>query len=165
MAGGPAAGGGSAGRRGRAPRAAAGWRWLAPVVWMAAIFALSSQPADELDGMLPFFQRFIPGMAGFDWGHYVAYFILALTFEFAIGGPSRKPPVKLAVILLCALYGATDEYHQSFVPGRMPDLLDLRNDAIGAAAGVCFTALPGIRRLWRRLPGQSNFDTPGRKDN
>jgi VanZ family protein len=146
----------------RLPRGAA--RWLAPLVWMAVIFALSAQPAEELDGMLPVFRKFFPGMAGFDWGHYVAYFILALTFEFAIGARSRRPLVKLAVVIACAVYGVTDEFHQSFVPGRMPDWLDLRNDAIGAAAGVCFTALPGVRRIWSRLPGQSNFDTRGRQE-
>jgi len=146
----------------RLPRGAA--RWLAPLVWMAVIFALSAQPAEELDGMLPVFRKFFPGMAGFDWGHYVAYFILALTFEFAIGARSRRPLVKLAVVIACAVYGVTDEFHQSFVPGRMPDWLDLRNDAIGAAAGVCFTALPGVRRIWSRLPGQSNFDPRGRQE-
>jgi len=149
-------------RRLRLPRGAA--RWLAPVAWMAVIFALSAQPADELDGMLPVFRRFFPGMADFDWGHYAAYFMLALTFEFAIGAASRKPLVKLAVVLACVVYGATDEYHQSFVAGRMPDPMDLRNDAIGAAAAVCFTALPGIRRLWRKLPGQTKFDTDGRQE-
>jgi hypothetical protein len=131
---------------------------------MAVIFALSSRPADELDGMLPYFRRFFPGMNDFDWGHYAAYFILALTFEFAIGAASRRPAVKLAVILACVIYGATDEYHQSFVDGRMPDPGDLLNDAIGAAAAVCFTALPGVRRFWRRLPGQSNIDTGRRKE-
>lgn len=134
-------------------------RWLAPVGWMAVIYALSSRPADELDGMLPLFQRFIPGMTDFNWGHYAAYFILALTFEFAIGAASRRLLVKAAVVLVCVLYGVTDEYHQSFVAGRMPDSLDLLNDGIGAAAAVCFTALPGVRRIWCKLPGQTNFDT------
>ncbi|OUM96472.1 MAG: hypothetical protein A9Z00_13725 [Thermobacillus sp. ZCTH02-B1] len=146
-----------AGGRRRLPPGAV--RWLAPIVWMAVIFALSSRPADELDAMLPLFRRFVPGMNGFDWGHYVAYFVLALTFEFAIGAASRRPAVKLAVVLACVLYGVTDEYHQSFVDGRMPDPKDLLSDAIGAALGVCFTALPGVRRIWRLLPGQSNIDT------
>ena len=152
---------GPRGRR-RLPRSAL--RWLAPLVWMAVIFALSAQPADELEDMLPLFQRFFPGMADFDWGHYAAYFILALAFEFAIGARSRRPLVKLCVVLACVVYGVTDEYHQSFVPGRMPDLKDLLNDAIGAAAAVCFTALPGVRRIWSRLPGQTNIDTSGRKE-
>jgi hypothetical protein len=150
---------GAASSRGRRLRLRRAARWLAPVVWMAVIYALSSQPADDLDDMLPLFQRIFPGMADFNWGHYAAYFILALAFEFALGAASRRPLVKAAVVLVCVLYGATDEYHQSFVAGRTPDALDLLNDAIGAAAAVCFTALPGVRRVWRKLPGQSNFDT------
>ncbi|MEZ4273606.1 MAG: VanZ family protein [Myxococcota bacterium] len=30
------------------------------------------------------------------------------------------------------LYGLVDEFHQSFVPGRSPDLLDALADAAGA---------------------------------
>jgi VanZ family protein len=37
---------------------------------------------------------------------------------------------------LAVLYGLSDEWHQSFVPGRTPDVVDILTDAIGAAIGL-----------------------------
>jgi len=34
--------------------------------------------------------------------------------------------------LFCALYGASDEFHQSFVEGRQDDMLDWLADCLGA---------------------------------
>ena len=42
----------------------------------------------------------------------------------------------LTAILLAAIYGVLDEVHQRFVPGRMPDALDVLADLIGAVLGV-----------------------------
>ncbi|PZD93826.1 hypothetical protein DNH61_20180 [Paenibacillus sambharensis] len=126
-------------------------RWLAPAVVMAGIFYFSSRTGDDLGAMLPWFQRWLPFMTGFDWGHLAAYFLLALSFEYALGQQSLRTAVKLMIIVLCVLYGVTDEYHQSFVGGRTPDIHDLVNDGIGAAAAVVLTALPPIRRRWAAL--------------
>ena len=46
-------------------------------------------------------------------------------------------PTRLAVAwAVTVIYGATDEWHQSFVPGRTPDINDLLADAVGAFAAV-----------------------------
>lgn len=58
--------------------------------------------------------------------------------------------MKAAIVLLCGLYGVTDEFHQSFVGGRMPDMMDIRNDMIGALFWTLLIAIPPLRRLWRR---------------
>lgn len=126
-------------------------RWLVPLIWMGVISLFSSRPADDLDSVLPLFTALIPGMTGFDWGHYAAYFILALAFEYAFGTASLKPRMKAAVVLICLLFGVLDEYHQSFVDGRMSDPADVLRDGIGAAAAVCLTALPPAARIWRKV--------------
>ncbi|WP_422661838.1 VanZ family protein [Paenibacillus sp.] len=92
-------------------------RWLAPLVWMAVIFWFSSREGDDLNGWLPWFQQWIPGMSGFDWGHFVSYFILAVAFAYAFGGASLRLRTKAVIVLLCMLYGVTDEY-QSVVCAR-----------------------------------------------
>ncbi|BBI34570.1 hypothetical protein KCTCHS21_39690 [Cohnella abietis] len=87
-----------------------------------------------MDSYLPWVQKWLPGLSDFNPMHYVAYFILGLTVAFALG---RRAGTWLGVLLniaFCVLYGLSDEWHQSFVPKRSPDPLDLLHDGMGAAA-------------------------------
>ena len=120
------------------------------VAAMGAIFYFSSRTGDDLNSLLPFFQTFFPGIAGFDWGHFIAYFGLALTFMWAVTGGKLSWREKLAAIALSFLYGLTDEFHQRYVPGRAPDWMDIRNDVIGASLALLFVSLPGVSRLVRK---------------
>lgn len=107
---------------------------------MAVIFALSARSGGQLNDWLPFFRSWLPGLQSFDPMHYAAYFILAMTVAYAQGSRAWTWKGCLWNLLVCVLYGVTDEWHQAYVPNRSPDLLDLRNDAIGAAA-ACLTLL------------------------
>ncbi|WP_338555763.1 VanZ family protein [Paenibacillus sp. KS-LC4] len=124
-------------------------RCIPAVFVMAAIFAASATTGEEMNTLLPFFQKLFPQMVSFDWGHFVAYFMLAATIDFAIGARADRLGMKVIIVVLCGLYGITDEFHQSFVGGRMPDAADVRNDMIGAAIWAALVALPPVRRLWR----------------
>ncbi|NOY54080.1 MAG: VanZ family protein [Deltaproteobacteria bacterium] len=42
------------------------------------------------------------------------------------------------VILIVVLYGISDEWHQSFVPGRSVEALDVFADALGGVSAVIF---------------------------
>ncbi|WP_141505898.1 VanZ family protein [Paenibacillus luteus] len=126
-------------------------RFLPAVAWMAVIFVLSARTGDEINTMLPFFQKFLPFMEDFNWGHFLAYFILALMIDYGIGRKGDRFWIKVSIVLFCGLYGISDEYHQSFVGGRMPDPLDVRNDMIGAALWVALAAVPPIRKAWRKI--------------
>ncbi|HSH41142.1 MAG TPA: VanZ family protein, partial [Arenicellales bacterium] len=50
---------------------------------------------------------------------------------------------------LAVLYGISDEWHQSFVPGREPDVLDVLADGVGAAVGILLLHML-VRGLSRR---------------
>ncbi|WP_308634527.1 VanZ family protein [Paenibacillus silvisoli] len=128
-----------------------GVRVIPAVLIMTAIFLLSSRTSDELNTFLPWFQELFPQMQSFDWGHFIAYFVLALAFDFGFGRRAERWPFKALIVVLCLLYGLSDEYHQSFVSGRSPDVADLRHDGIGAAIAVVLVALLGVKRVWRRL--------------
>jgi VanZ family protein len=54
----------------------------------------------------------------------------------------------LTALLLAALYAASDEFHQSFVPGREAAVRDVLLDSGGAGFGLA--ALWAARRLRRR---------------
>jgi len=59
--------------------------------------------------------------------------------------------VVTAAWLLATLYGASDEWHQMYVPGRSPELRDLVNDAVGALVAVGAAGAWGIMRVRRGL--------------
>jgi len=125
--------------------------FIPAIVVMAFIFYASSRTGDDLNTLLPFFHTLFPQMSSFDWGHFIAYFGLALSFYWALGSLSTTWKGKLLVIALCVVYGVTDEYHQTFVAGRSPDVADLRNDAIGAALAMLAMTIPVFERTYKKL--------------
>lgn len=113
--------------------------WGPVVAYMALIFFLSSRPDIQLPGPDSDKQLHSIGYAGLG----------ALVARAAAGGLGRRVSwgqAALAVVVATA-YGATDEWHQSFVPGRVADVLDLRADAIGAVAGTFACWAWGIIRF------------------
>jgi VanZ family protein len=90
-----------------------------------------------------------PGPPGVpDWlQHGLVYFVLALTAARACAG-GRWAGVTAgslaAAWMVAALYGASDEWHQMYVPGRFPEFRDLLADAVGALAGVLAVKACGI---------------------
>jgi VanZ family protein len=113
-------------------------RWLPVAAWLAAIFAFSSVPGDSLPST---------GIDLTSAAHFTEYAVLGgLLVLAAVGG--RRLSVKLALVLLlaCSLYGVTDEFHQSFVPGRTPDPIDWATDTVGAGAAIAAIAISRRRR-------------------
>ena len=104
------------------------WTWGPAVAVAAVIFAASHMSAPPLAGRVADY-----------WAHMVAYALLAAAIVRGLAGGGR-PRVTGARLVLAALlavvYALTDEYHQSFVPGRDPSVRDLAADAVGAAAGA-----------------------------
>jgi len=82
--------------------------------------------------------------------HFIAYFVLGITFCIWI--PSKnwraKPFTYSAlVVFLCTLFGISDEYHQTFVPGRDGSLYDLAVDFAGGLTAV-FTYSLLMKTKW-----------------
>jgi VanZ family protein len=69
--------------------------------------------------------------------HAGAYFVMSLlawrSFRHSVNSPIILALVSIA---FCSLYGASDEWHQSFVVGRSSDVLDWLADTSGAAVGI-----------------------------
>lgn len=121
-------------------------RWGAVIAWMALIFALSAQ------SKLP---ELIPGLPALEeiGGHLSEYAILALLLWWALRGTGTRYPATWSLVS-AALYGITDEVHQSFVPGRTMSVSDLLVDLIGAALALSIAGLITARRLAHRSAGQ-----------
>ncbi len=103
---------------------------------------MSSQPGSGLPLPFPHADKVV---------HGVLYGVLGAGILWALKSSTRRD---LAVAVgLASLYGITDEFHQSFVPGRTPDLVDWVADSAGALLGALCLG-------WVKLPG-SQKGRPG----
>ena len=95
---------------------------------MAGIFYVSSLSAAPL-----------PAGISDKPSHAAAYLALSVLVVRAWGGglPVRvSGAVAAAALAITIGYGVSDEFHQSFVPGRSAELLDLYADTFGAVVGT-----------------------------
>jgi len=85
-----------------------------------------------------------------DWGpidkvyHLAEYTVLgALVAHALLHASPGFPPGSTCIIawLVVVVYGASDEWHQSFVPGRDPAIYDWVVDSIGGTLGVLIAYL------------------------
>jgi VanZ family protein len=111
--------------------------WLPVVVWMGLIFYLSAQPD------LPHPQSGWADLLVSSIAHAFMFAVLAVLWVRVL---AERPRAWLLALILTWLYALSDEFHQAFVPGRTPDLLDLLCDGGGAMLGLW-----GWVRLRRRL--------------
>ena len=114
-------------------------RWGPAVLWAALIFGLSSVSSLPAP----------PGGLTDKHAHFITYGVLAalLVWGLTDRAPARTTwATAAAAVALAVLYGASDEWHQSFVPDREVSALDLAADASGAAiAAVALRAWAIIR--------------------
>lgn len=117
--------------------------------WALLIFLLSSQSADSFDdteGLLDF----IPALDFF--AHLFLYFVLAALVHASlrIYLPKRKNFLASDTVIFSLLYGVSDEFHQSFVPGRTASATDLLADVLGATLAVTLWLAFDRIRQYRR---------------
>jgi len=128
--------------------------WVAVLVWMAVIFYLSSQAAEDSNqlstGITRLLTRLVAAVAPgaqldlelFNHlvrkgAHFTAYLILGVLSSNALKVSGVKSLQGLALALaVCFLYAAGDEVHQLFVPGRAGQLRDVLLDGAGALVGI-----------------------------
>lgn len=108
----------------------------AAIAWMAVIFALSSMPGDA-----------VPAGDYGSYGHFFLYAALGALYVLALPSSGSAARIVLLAVALASAYGITDELHQAFVPGRVPDPVDWLVDTAGAFAG---TGLALLARQTRR---------------
>ncbi|HYR11032.1 MAG TPA: VanZ family protein [Longimicrobium sp.] len=114
--------------------------WLPALLWAAVIWSLSSR--SRLPG---------PDAPGIDKvAHFGAYALLGWLLVRA--ADRSRLPLALGVVL-GVLYGATDEIHQMYVPGRSPDVMDWFADAAGVAAATFVYTRLRARRAADRAAG------------
>lgn len=97
------------------------WAWGPVVVWCGVIFWFSSIPDLKTDLSYDYPLRKV--------AHLFEYGVLFALLR-------RAGLARASALVFCVLYAVTDEWHQSFVPGRRGAATDVLIDALGALTGL-----------------------------
>jgi VanZ family protein len=83
--------------------------------------------------------------------HFIEYAVLAVLLWLALRGIGSLARYAAPVaFVLAVLYAISDEWHQSFVPGRYPDALDVLVDALGALVALWLVSKLSLAHLRQR---------------
>jgi VanZ family protein len=104
-------------------------RWLPALAVMAVIFIASSLESSEIPRFQGVWDYIIKKA-----GHMSGYALLSLSYLWGLGRLDRR--ALWTAWILAVLYGASDELHQAFTPGRTPRPADVGFDAAGAAISL-----------------------------
>lgn len=78
--------------------------------------------------------------------HMGAYFIMGmLTWRFFKDYITSTMKLSIVTLCFCSIYGLSDEWHQSFVPGRYADIMDWLADTLGATIAIISLYLTKIK--------------------
>ena len=143
------------------------------ILWAALIFCMSAEPATEsadrsgsvtekvVSLLVPDFEEkteeekaeilstadhIIRKIA-----HFCIFGMLGVLAVFvSLGYSASRGAHTVRSIVFCAIYAASDEIHQYFVPGRGPKVTDVLIDSVGAFCGIVLIMLVVLKRKERR---------------
>ncbi|MCR5121706.1 MAG: VanZ family protein [Ruminococcus sp.] len=125
---------------------------------------LDSMPADVRDEITTDVSHAIRKCA-----HFTEYLLLAqFSFQLlmALLRPRSNIVCGLGALAFSAIYAMTDEYHQSFVPGRAMAAKDVLIDSSGGLLGVFLTLMVRVYIEWKKKKAGSvsNHDSAENND-
>jgi VanZ family protein len=120
------------------------WRWVSPVALAVMIFVVSGR--SHVVGA--------PVRYSDKAAHFAVYGLLATLVLRAMlpSKPNARGRVALISILLASAYGISDEWHQSFTPGRAVEMADWFADTFGATFAVILYCRWEWYRRWLEMP-------------
>lgn len=124
-------------------------RWALVAVWMVLIFIGSSLHGNDLPEAPELVSVIV---------HFFEYFVLTILLLWAINKRLSNPidaVSSVSAFFVAGFYGVTDELHQIFVPGRIPDMFDLFVDTLGAFAAILIISVIAVAKK-RKAGKKSN---------
>ena len=118
------------------------YTWTPVLIWAIVIFSFSASPTNSVSEI--HWQDFIVKKTA----HIVEYGIFAFLLyrSFRLSHLEKKKAL-LYSFLISVTYGITDEFHQTFTPGRESRIRDVAFDTLGSALSLYF--------IYRILPKSS----------
>ena len=147
--------------------------WLPVLIWLAIIFIgstdlMSAEHTSRIIG--PILRWFKPDVSGETIaraqfivrkaGHVSEYAILATLIWRALRRAAqrkqRMSSLFIGAWLACAIFAATDEFHQSFVPSRTASPVDVMIDICGALLGLAICVAVASRKVLKEKRAPAN---------
>lgn len=132
--------------------------WIPVAFWMLVIFLFSAQPATEsaslsteiLQVLQGIMKRVLPGLV-FEgaWFHLLIrkgahFFVYAVLGGLIVNALWRKDQsfkrTCVMALVISVLYATSDEWHQTYVPGRAGQVADVLLDGLGSLGGILATS-------------------------
>jgi VanZ family protein len=107
-------------------------RWLPPLLWAGVIIFATSMPSDLVPRQVSTFDKA---------AHFSMYCVLAALLTQHLSEVTRPWRAAIIAIAIATVYGAVDEWHQQFIPGRSIEFADWVADSLGAVTGAFMMAL------------------------
>ena len=129
-------------------------RWCLLVCWMGFIFYMSHQSGEKSSEQSQFvlyifnliglnLDSYLGDLATFiirKGAHFTEYFILFILAYNVVSLYVDNKKARIYSILIVFLYACSDEFHQSFIPGRAAAFKDVMIDTSGGILGyICAT--------------------------
>lgn len=127
-------------------------RWCLFIGWMIFIFYMSHQSGDKSSEQSEFV-LYIFNLLGLNLdsylgdlatliirkgAHFTEYFILFILAYNVVSLYVSNKKARIYSIIIVFLYACSDEFHQSFIPGRGPAFKDVMIDTSGGILGyIC----------------------------
>ena len=140
--------------------------WGLLLAWMGVIFFMSTDTfsaANTSRVLFPILKFLFPVWAPSHYrlvhmmirksGHFTEYAVLALLWYRTLQIREKTWSYKAALlsVSLSALYAATDEFHQSFVPSRTASFGDVAIDSAGALFSMILLWIIALRKPVQRV--------------
>jgi len=136
--------------------------WLPVLIWLCVIFVGSTDvlSAEQTSRFVEPFLRWLKPDISFETlaqihffarklGHIFEYALLAIFLWRALrSGANLRVKISILVVLVwfvCAIFAATDEFHQSFIPSRTASPSDVMVDICGALVGLGICMMFALR--------------------
>jgi VanZ family protein len=112
-------------------------RWLPPLLWAGVIIFATSLPSEFVPGQISTFDKA---------AHFSMYAVLAGLITRHLTESMAPWRAAAAAVLITVTFGALDEWHQQFIPGRSTEFNDWKADSLGATTGALLLAYVTRRR-------------------
>lgn len=122
---------------------------------MALIFVFSSQNSDQSSKSSGFIVMLVKLLGDFEniefivrkMAHFSIYAALGLSiYQTLKTYPLKSKYIFIFSLIFCFLYACSDEFHQSFSPGRSPQFSDVLIDTSGSLLMISLSSLISSRR-------------------